>query len=179
MLANVSKLANARAFAAHLPALIAALFAVSVLTQPVRAETVQLGYKSVSAKAAYEDVVFALKDAIISRGLKVDYTGHLDKMLERTSEAVGSETESGSKSPYLHAEYFQFCSAKLTHAVISANALNIAICPYIVFAYERKDKPGTIFVGYRRPIADPSRRSKKAIAKVEELLTAVIKEAVQ
>ncbi|MEM9029124.1 MAG: DUF302 domain-containing protein [Pseudomonadota bacterium] len=151
--------------------------ALAIGSPAVQAETKALGYQSMSVEAAFEDVVFDIKDAIVNRGLVIDYTGHVDKMLERTSKAVGSETAAGSKSPYLHAKYFQFCSAKITHEVVSANALNLAICPYVVFAYELKSKPGTVHVGFRRPIADPSRRSQAALAKVEALLLEIIKEA--
>ena len=100
-------------------------------------------------------------------------------MLERTSEAVGSVTPGGSKSPYIDAKYLQFCSAKLTHEVVSANPLNIAICPYVVFIFELKTDPGKIHVGYRKPIAGPSRLTRKATAKVEALLNDITKQAVE
>ncbi len=137
------------------------------------------GYKSYIKTGTYEDVLFELNSAIIDRGLVVDYTGHLQTMLERTSEAVGSVTPGGSKTPYIEAKYLQFCSAKLTHGVVSANPLNIAICPYVVFIFELKSDPGKIHVGYRRPIAGPSKVSRKAIAKVEALLDEITKQAVE
>lgn len=139
----------------------------------------QLGYKAVKTKGNFEDVEFDLKDAIVNRGLKIDYIGHLGKMLSRTSDAVGSTTELGSKSPYVHAKYYQFCSAQLTHEVVSANPLNISVCPYVVFVFELKSEPGVIHVGYRRPFAGPSAITKKAVNKVEALLAAVIADAVK
>jgi len=135
------------------------------------------GYKSYIKADTFEDVLFELKNAIVDRGLVVDYTGHLQTMLERTSEAVGSVTPGGSKTPYIEAKYLQFCSAKLTHEVVSANPLNIAICPYVVFIFELKSDPGKIHVGYRRPIAGPSRLTRKAVAKVEALLEEITMEA--
>jgi hypothetical protein len=148
------------------------------LAGEIRAET-SIGYKSYIKAGTFEDVMFELNNAILNRGLVVDYTGHLQTMLERTSEAVGSVTPGGSKTPYIEAKYLQFCSAKLTHGVVSANPLNIAICPYVVFIFELKTDPGKIHVGYRRPIAGPSRVSRKAIAKVEALLDEITKEAVE
>ena len=158
---------------------VAAIGVVSVVAgpHPAAAETDKLGYRIATIDGAYDDVVFELKNAIVDRGLVVDYTGHLQKMLERTGDAVGSTTEGGAKSPYAKAHYYHFCSAKLTHGVVSANPLNIAICPYIMFTYELRSKPGTVHVGYRRPIGDPSRLSRKAIAKVEDLLADILKDA--
>ena len=117
--------------------------------------------------------LFDLSDVIVNRGLVVDYTGHVGKMLERTSGATGG------KSPYLGARYLQFCSAKLSQAAMQADPDNLAICPYVVFAYELKSEPGTARVGYRRPIAGQSRASREAIAAVEKLLDDIIGEAEQ
>lgn len=127
-------------------------------------------------EAAFLDVFQDLQDAIVNRGLIVDYVGHIDQMLERTSKASGSVTETGSRSPYLAAKYVQFCSAKLTHESVSANPYNIAVCPYVIFAFEPKDKPGHVVVGYRRPVPGPSKLTKKAFAKIEELLLSIVKE---
>jgi len=135
------------------------------------------GYKSYVKTGQFDDVLFDLNNAIIDRGLVIDYIGHLQQMLARTSEAVGSVTAGGSKTPYTQAKFLQFCSAKLTHEVISANPLNIAICPYVVFIYELKTDPGKIHVGFRRPIAGPSKVTRKAVAKVEALLEEIAEEA--
>lgn len=131
------------------------------------------GYKTIDVKTDFETALFDLSDAIVNRGLVVDYTGHVGKMLERTSGATGG------KSPYLGARYLQFCSAKLSQAAMQADPDNLAICPYVVFAYELKSKPGTTRVGYRRPIAGQSPASREAIAAVEKLLDDIIGEAGQ
>ncbi len=134
------------------------------------------GFIARDVEGEFEDVLFDLTSAIVDRGLVIDYTGHIDKMLERTADAVGSTTEYGSRSPYANAKYMHFCSAKLTHAVVSANPLNLAICPYVMFAFETKARPGIVTVGYRRPIADRSRLSTKALADVESLLGEIVSE---
>ncbi len=135
-------------------------------------------YVHFTKQGDFEDALLDLKDAIINRGLVVDYVGNVDKMLERTSKTVGSVTEKGSASPYLHAKYVQFCSAKLTHESVSANVYNLSICPYVVFAFESKAQPGRIVVGYRRPGVGHSVRSKKAMAKIDKLLEGIVKEVV-
>ena len=127
----------------------------------------------------FEGVVLDVKNAIINRGYVIDYVGHFNKMLERTSEAVGSVTEAGAKSPYKNAQYLQFCAAKLTHEAISANPQSIVNCPYVVYVYELNAKPGVIHVGYRPPISGPSKRSRAAISGIAALLEEIAKEAAE
>ena len=135
------------------------------------------GYVSYSKQGDFEEVLQDLQDAIINRGYVIDYVGNIDLMLERTSEAASSVTAEGVKSPYKHAKFLQFCSAKLTHEAVSASPLNLAICPYITFAYETRKDPGKVVVGYRRPVPGPSKATKKAFAKIEGLLDEITKEA--
>ncbi len=137
------------------------------------------GYNSAIKEGDFADVLQDVKDAIINRGLVIDYVGHVDTMLERTSETVGSVTEKGVKSPFLAAKYVQFCSAKLTHDAVSANPYNIAVCPYVVFVFEDRAAPGQIVVGYRRPIPGPSRLTRKALNKIEVLLSEIMTEATE
>jgi len=118
-----------------------------------------------------------MKDVVINIGLVIDYVGHVDKLLQRTSKAAGSVTAAGSETPYLNAKYLQFCSSKLTHASVSANPFNLSICPYVVFAFETKSKPGEIVVGYRRPVPGPSKLTRAAIAKIDKLLDGIVREA--
>lgn len=155
------------------PSMVAALvMALSLGVAAAHAES-EPGYKAYSKAGKFEDVMFELQNAIINHGLVVDYTGRLNGMLERTSEVVGRG------SPYVEANYLHFCSAKLTHGAVSADPLNIAICPYVVFIFETKSEPGKIHVGYRRPITDRSARSRQVLAKVEALLDEIVREAVK
>src|SRR5262245_65781883 len=81
--------------------------------------------KTYSKKGGYEDVKFELNDAIIRRGLAIDYTGHINKMLERTGADVGS-----TKRVYNKAEFFMFSSEKLYRHMIHANPDNSGYGPY-------------------------------------------------
>lgn len=127
-------------------------------------------------KAAFEDVFLDLQDTIIARGLVIDYTGHIDKMLMRTAEAAESITESGEKTPYLNAKYLQFCSAKLTHEAVSANPQNLSICPYIIYLYETRTTPGTVYLGYRKPAFGPSKASRAIKVKINDFLQSIVDE---
>lgn len=127
-----------------------------------------------SKKGGYDDVRFDLQNAIISRGLTVDFNGQISKMLERTGVDVGS-----TRSIYKQAEYFTFCSAKLSRATMEADPVNVGFCPYVVFIYETAASPGTIHVGYRRPHLQGSVESKAALEAVEKLLDGIAKDAVK
>jgi hypothetical protein len=135
-------------------------------------------YNHYSKQGDFEEVLHDLQDAVINRGLVIDYIGHVNTMLNRTSEAAESVTKTGNKSPYLNAKYIQFCSAKLTHEAVSANPYDLAICPYVVFIFEAHSEPGKIVVGYRRPIPGPSQMTRDAFAKIDGLLEEIVKEAV-
>ncbi|MFM1815638.1 MAG: hypothetical protein RLZ98_2333 [Pseudomonadota bacterium] len=125
-------------------------------------------FKIRTVAGTFDSVFFELNNAIVDQGLVIDYTGHVHDMLTRTGDVTGS------KSPYKQARYVQFCSAKLTHAAVQADPQNLAICPYVVFIYELAAKPGTVQVGYRRPIGSNSEASKTAMADIEKLLDQIV-----
>lgn len=153
-------------------ALIAAmLFALGAGGDGVRAAD-ELGYRVHTKTGKFEDVRDDLRDAIIDKGFVIDYVGHFNTMLERTAADTGSVTPLGAKSPYKHAEYMQFCPAKLTHEAVSATPFAIANCPIAIFVYETGAEPGKINVGYRLPVATPS----KVMRAVNEKLIAVLDE---
>jgi hypothetical protein len=130
--------------------------------------------RSYAKKAPFDDVKFELTNAIIARGLTIDYTGAIGKMLERTGADVGS-----AKPLYTQAEFLTFCSAKLSRAMMEAELGNIGFCPYVVFVYEAAGKPGETVVGYRRLSVTGSDASKKALAEIDALLDGIVKDAVK
>ena len=128
--------------------------------------------------ANFEELFAELQDVIINKGLVIDFIGHVDKMLTRTSSAAESITPSGDKSPFLHAKYLQFCSSKLTHMAVSADPQNLTICPYVFFIYETRSNPGNITLGFRPPVFGPSKRSAKIRAEVLEFLQGIVVKAI-
>lgn len=159
----------------HLSAFVVALTVFVAATVPPA--LAKEAHPHIDVQGNFADVFQDLKDAIINRGYVVDFVGHVDTMLDRTSTASKSVTETGSRSPYLNAKYVQFCSAKLTHEAVSANPYNMIVCPHVIFAFEAKNKPGHIVIGYRRPTPGPSKLSKRAFKKVDDILMAIVKEA--
>jgi hypothetical protein len=137
----------------------------------------EFGYRVYTKAGKFEDVRDDVKDAIINRGFVIDYVGYFNTMLERTAEATSSVTPLGAKSPYKNAEYMQFCPAKLTHEAVSATPFAIANCPIAIFVYEVAADPGKINVGYRLPVATPSRVMRQVNDKLMALLDEIASEA--
>lgn len=125
-----------------------------------------------TVKAPFEDVRFDLESAIINRGLVVDHTSHVGEMLARTKEDVG-----GTKDVFGNGDVMLFCSAALSRKVMEADPLNIAFCPYAVFAFDTPDAPGEVTVGYMPLTERGSDASKASIAEVNALLDELAREA--
>lgn len=136
-----------------------------------------LGYRTYTKAGKFENIRDDAKDAIINRGFVIDYVGHFNQMLERTADVAGRPDGSKAASPYLNAEYMQFCPSKLTHEAVSATPFSIANCPIAIFVYELRVEPGKIVVGYRQPVGSPSKRVKEVNAKLSALLDGIAKEA--
>lgn len=97
-----------------------------------------------TVEGAFEDVTFAVEQAITNEGLVIDLTSHVGEMLARTKEDVG-----GAQDLFTQADIFSFCSAKVSREVMEADPANIQHCPYTIFVYEMADAPGQIVVGHR------------------------------
>lgn len=151
------------------------LVSACLITAPSSSQAQEVGgdgYFVTATESVFEDAVTDVTNAIVNQGLVIDYTGKVGDMLARTGEAVGMET------PYKNAVYMQFCSAKHTHAVVAADPLNIAVCPYVVFVYELADGSGAK-IGYRRPVGVPGPASADALAGIDGLLKGIVLEAAE
>ena len=150
--------------------IVSALIMAVALVPPVAAQDL----KTATKKGNFDDVKFELSNAIIERGLKVDFSGSISQMLERTGADIGS-----TKPIYKHAEFMSFCSSKLSRQMMEADAANVAFCPYTVFIYETAAAPGEIVVGYRPFPQPPNETSRAALGEIDKLLSGIIKAAVQ
>ncbi|MDO5529135.1 MAG: DUF302 domain-containing protein [Paracoccus sp. (in: a-proteobacteria)] len=113
----------------------------------------------------YEDAVFAVREAIIGKGLVIDDESHVGDMLDRTKEDVG-----GEKDLYAGAISFGFCSATVSRQVMEADIANVQYCPYNIFVYEAVENPGTVHVGFRDYPGE-------SMAPVRELLDDIVRSA--
>lgn len=143
----------------------AALAALVWLSSPALAEE---AVTTREAAAPFADVIADLEDAVVNRGYKIDYHGHIGEMLKRTAGDVGA-----AGPLYREAEFLQFCSAVVSRRAMQADIGNIAFCPYVLFAYEAEAEPGTVVVGFRRLPAGPGRDD------VNALLEEIVEEAAE
>ncbi|WP_427854413.1 DUF302 domain-containing protein [Gymnodinialimonas phycosphaerae] len=111
---------------------------------------------------SFEDGTFALENAIIDRGLVIDYVSHVGEMLARTGADVGSDVEI-----FNNADIYLFCSAAVSRRVMEADPMNIVHCPYSIFVADMGD--GVVF-GHRAYPDGP-------MQEVEAMLDAIIIEA--
>ncbi|AHM04592.1 hypothetical protein roselon_02256 [Roseibacterium elongatum DSM 19469] len=113
---------------------------------------------------SFEDATFAVENAIINRGLVIDYTSHVGEMLNRTAEDVGA----GDAEPIFdNADIYLFCSAAMSRRVMEADPMNIVHCPYSIFVMEMD---GQVLLGHRDYPDGP-------MQEVEAVLDAIILEA--
>ncbi|WP_249219022.1 DUF302 domain-containing protein [Loktanella sp. SALINAS62] len=89
----------------------------------------------------FDDATFAVENAIVNKGLVIDYVSHVGDMLNRTGSDVGSD-----EVIFGAAEIFIFCSAVVSRQVMEADPMNIVHCPYGIFV---ADQGGDVAVGYR------------------------------
>ncbi|MEZ5844269.1 MAG: DUF302 domain-containing protein [Hyphomicrobiaceae bacterium] len=143
--------------------LLASLLVVAIGATPAAAEAVMKTRKG----ASYEDVRLDVETAIISAGLKIDYTGNIGAMLTRTGPDVGS-----NQPVYKNAEFFTFCSAKLSRQMMEADPANMQHCPYVVFIYQRAATVNEIVVGYRK--LDEKGRGKQVLGEINKLLDRIV-----
>ena len=143
-------------------------FALALFSTPAVAEG------PYTSKAAFDDVRFELGNAVVSRGLAIHSEGNFGKMLERTGADIGS-----TKPVYKQAEFIEVCSAKYARAMVEADPALMGNCPFMLYVYERADRPGEVVVGFRRlhPSALPA--GQKAVTETEAMLDAIVREAVK
>lgn len=117
----------------------------------------------------FDDVREDLVDAIIGRGLVIDYNGRPGEMLKRTQADVGGI------DLYTSAEYLVFCSALLSRKTMETDIRNVGFCPYVITVYETVKKPGTVYVSYRKF----NTLNDKSLLAVEKLLDGISREAAE
>lgn len=128
----------------------------------------------VTKKAPFDDVRFELGNAVVTRGLAIQLEGNFGKMLDRTGADVGS-----TKPVYLHAEFIEVCSARFGRMMVEADPTLMGNCPFLLYAYERVDRPGEVVVGFRRLHPGQSAAAREAVAAAEAMLDAIVRDAVK
>jgi uncharacterized protein (DUF302 family) len=125
-----------------------------------------------SVKAEFGEVREQIKAAIANKGLKINNISYIGNMLKRTGKDLGYK-----KVVYKDAQAFEFCSATVSRFMMEADPHHIVFCPYVISVYELADKPGTVYVSYRRPSLVGDAKSRKTLQDVEKLLDSIIQDA--
>lgn len=128
---------------------------------------------TVAVDEEFSNVRIDIENAIANRGFVVDFHSKIGEMLDRTAVDVGSNDR-----VYMYAETWQFCSSVLSREMVEEDPVNIAYCPYIIFAFETVDNPGTVVVGYRAHDAEND-ASKKILDEIDQHLDSIVQEVVE
>lgn len=149
-----------------LPVLLPVYTAQSADNDPIVRHTVA---------AKYDNVLDDIKNAIAGRGLVIDHTSHVAKMLDRTGKDLDKTKKMYGED---QGQVFSFCSSTVSRATMEADPHNIAFCPYAIAVYSTLAEPGKVHVVYRRPQRpDGSPASRASLKEVEKLLDGIVREA--
>ena len=129
----------------------------------------QVLYKT---EGKFADVKENIQLAVENQGLVINYTAQVGDMLQRTGSDLGFTDHT-----YLAGDVVEFCSADLTRRMVAADPANLVFCPYAVHFYELVDEPGTVYVGYKRPLPVGNEESQAALMAIDGLLDTIVTEA--
>ncbi len=147
--------------------LTAGLLSLGLATPSAAADDVT----TYETEASFDDALFDLREAIVNRGLVIDYESMLGAMLERTKKDVGSDV-----TLFEDARIFLFCSAKLSRAAMEADIASVARCPYGVFVYRQPGDAAKTIVGFRH-VTPEGAAGDDPLRKIDALLDALAREA--
>lgn len=117
-----------------------------------------------SYEGSFDDATFSVEDAIVSKGLVIDYVSHVGDMLNRTGADIGA-----TKEIFKAADIFLFCSAVVSRKVMEANPLNLTYCPYSIFVFEDEDG---VKIGH-------DRYPEGEMQEVQKLLDGIVRSAIE
>lgn len=129
-------------------------------------------FNVVQSDDSYADVMENVKDAIIGRGLNISNVLQAGEMLNRTGHDLGYD-----KNVFKHAETIEFCSASLSHQLVTINPNNMVLCPFTISVYQLSGDSETVHLTYRTP--DAGKESAEVISKVEQLIKSIVQEATE
>jgi len=138
-----------------------------LLTFSIQARSNEAAVVTYKLDASFEDATLNVQDAIINRGLVVDYIARVGDMLNRTAADLDAE-----KTVYASADAHLFCSATLSRKMMEADPNNLGHCPYGIFVYSLAGQPETSYIGYRRMPAG-------VMKEIEDLLEGIAREAAE
>jgi uncharacterized protein (DUF302 family) len=153
--------------------LYGAFTALAMLALPAAADSGAVVRYAVEGK--FQNVFDDVVNAIVARGLVIDHTAHVAKMLDRTGGSVGSTRKLFGRD---QGQVLSFCSAVVSRLTMEADPHNLVFCPYSIAVYTTLNEPTRVYVAYRRPERpDGNPASRAALKEVEALLDGIAREA--
>jgi uncharacterized protein (DUF302 family) len=125
-------------------------------------------------QGTFADVKESVENALTGRGFVINTVSHVGDMLERTGKDLG-----GRKQIFIKAESLEFCSATVSRKMMEADPDNVIFCPYIISIFVLPNKPNEVRVAYRKTQLVGTPASQQALVEVNELLSGIIKEALE
>lgn len=142
---------------------------VVIATAELSADSPVVVYKT---QGEFDDIKEDLELAIADRGLLVSGTLHISEMLERTGKDLGY-----TRPVYRKAESIEFCSASVSHLMVSTHPVNAVICPFTIAIYILPDEPDTIYIAFRKPYL--AGEASKAQQVIFELMNGIVQDAIE
>ncbi|MFA6902637.1 MAG: DUF302 domain-containing protein [Gallionellaceae bacterium] len=150
---------------------IAAIMVLATLSHSALADGTHM--TMFTKKGSFAEVKEAVEMAITGRGFVINNVSHIGEMLERTGKDLGG------KPVFIKAEALEFCSASVSRHMMETDPDNIVFCPYIIAIYVLPSKPDEVRVAYRNAQMVGSPASQKSLKAVNDLLSSIIREAVE
>jgi len=123
---------------------------------------------------SFEDIRLSIENEIIGNGFVIDFNGNISRMLENTVNVADDSTQL-----YRHAEFWQFCSSQITRKLTNIDPINVAYCPFVVFAFELVSQPGAVTIGYRPLSMNTSQQTNAIVVEINDLLENIVFNAAQ
>lgn len=120
----------------------------------------------------FGDIKEDIEMAIIDRGLLVSGTLHISDMLNRTGPDLGYQ-----RPVYHQAESIEFCSASVSHLMVSAHPANAAICPFTIAIYSLSAAPEKVYLAFRRIYL--AGEAEKAHQVIFELMDSIVRDVIE
>ncbi len=120
----------------------------------------------------FDDIKEDIEMAITDRGLLVSGTLHISDMLNRTGADLGYQ-----KPVYHRAESIEFCSASVSHLMVSSHPANAAICPFTIAVYSLSADPEKVYLVFRRIYL--AGEAQKATQVIFELMDSIVRDVIE
>ena len=118
-----------------------------------------------------EEIKEDIELAITDRGLLVSGNLHVSDMLQRTAKDLGF-----AQPVYKKALSIEFCSAYISHLIVSTNPANLVICPFTIAVYVLEAEPESVYVAFQKPhLAGDAEEAKREIM---ELMDSIVQEVI-